>query len=139
MFSFTNITEYHKDLQEGNTTCVDAVQFYLRNIDRNQTLNAFVDVYSTEALEAAKALDQKRAEGTPLKKMHGVVIAIKDVICYKGHSITAASTMLQGFVSLYTATALQLLLDEDAIVIGNCNCDEFAMGSTNESSCYGRY
>jgi aspartyl-tRNA(Asn)/glutamyl-tRNA(Gln) amidotransferase subunit A len=70
--------------------------------------------------------------------LHGVVIAIKDVICYKGHTVSAASSILENFKSLYTATALQNLLDEDAIIIGNCNCDEFAMGSTNENSRYGK-
>ncbi|MEO7266126.1 MAG: Asp-tRNA(Asn)/Glu-tRNA(Gln) amidotransferase subunit GatA, partial [Ferruginibacter sp.] len=65
------------------------------------------------------------------------VIAIKDVICYKDHVVTAASAILKNFTSLYTATALQYLLDEDAIIIGRCNCDEFAMGSSNENSAYG--
>jgi len=66
-----------------------------------------------------------------------VVVAIKDVICYQGHRVTAASKMLNNFTSLYNATAIQRLLDEDAIIIGTCNCDEFAMGSTNEHSVYG--
>ena len=76
--------------------------------------------------------------GQPLGKLYGVVIAIKDVICYKGHTITAASKILSEFTSVYTATALQRLIDEDAIIIGSCNCDEFAMGSTNENSVYGK-
>ena len=66
-----------------------------------------------------------------------VVIAIKDVICYKDHQITAASKILGGFVSQYTAGAVQHLLDEEAVIIGSCNCDEFAMGSSNENSVYG--
>jgi aspartyl-tRNA(Asn)/glutamyl-tRNA(Gln) amidotransferase subunit A len=67
-----------------------------------------------------------------------VVIAIKDVLCYNGHNVTAASKILEGFESIYTGTAVQRLLDEDAIIIGTCNCDEFAMGSTNENSAYGK-
>jgi aspartyl-tRNA(Asn)/glutamyl-tRNA(Gln) amidotransferase subunit A len=138
MFSFNNIFEYHKSLQQKEITCAEAVQFYLENIESKKHLNAFVAVY-TEAVKAkAIALDEQRKNGEPLKKLHGVVIAIKDVICYKGQKVTAASAILKDFESLYTATALQYLIDEDAIIIGSCNCDEFAMGSTNENSAYGK-
>ncbi len=138
MFSFKGITNYHAALQQQETSCTEAVQHYLEKINQHQELNAFVEVYSEEALAKAAELDAARSAGQPLKKLHGVVIAIKDVICYKGHRVSAASEILKGFESLYTATALQHLLDEDAIIIGNCNCDEFAMGSTNENSCYGK-
>ena len=66
-----------------------------------------------------------------------MVIAVKDNICYSGHKVSAASKILDGFESLYTATALQNLIDHDAIIIGRLNCDEFAMGSSNENSIYG--
>ena len=89
-------------------------------------------------MERAKVLDIKRSNNEPLRKLHGVVIAIKDVICYKDHAVTAASNILNGFTSLYNSTAVQRLLEEDAIIIGSCNCDEFAMGSTNENSAYGK-
>jgi aspartyl-tRNA(Asn)/glutamyl-tRNA(Gln) amidotransferase subunit A len=137
MFIFSGIEKYHSELLQNNTNCVAAVTHYLANIDNEKKLNAFVEVFAAEALQKAKELDAKRANGTPLKKLHGVVIAIKDVICYKGHTVTAASKILGGFKSIYSATAVQRLLDEDAIIIGNCNCDEFAMGSTNENSVYG--
>ena len=71
-------------------------------------------------------------------KLHGVVIGIKDVIAYKDHPLTASSGILKGFTSLYSATAVEKLLAEEAIIIGNSNCDEFAMGSTNENSVYGK-
>src|SRR4029079_15830654 len=61
----------------------------------------------------------------------------KDVICYKDHPVTAASNILKDFVSIYNATAVERLLQEEAIIIGHTNCDEFAMGSTNENSAYG--
>lgn len=138
MFSFSTISNFHNQLQQGDVTCVAAVQFYLSQIEEQKELNAFVEVYANEALEKAASLDAARNAGAPLKKLHGVVIAIKDVICYEGHAVTAASAILKDFKSLYTATALQYLLDEEAIVIGNCNCDEFAMGSTNEHSIYGK-
>ena len=137
MFQYKSIAQYQQDLVDDKTSCVAAVQFYLDKINQQKRLNAFVEVYEEEALKKAAELDAKRKVAQPLKKLHGVVIAIKDVICYKDHTITAASHILENFISLYNATAVQLLLDEDAIIIGSCNCDEFAMGSTNENSVYG--
>lgn len=137
MFSFTAIQQYHNDLVEQRYTCVDAVTAYLQQIKAKEKLNAFTEVYTAEAVQQAHLLDEKRKNGAPLKSLHGVVIAIKDVICYKDHTVTAASRILEGFKSVYTATAVQRLLDEDAIIIGSCNCDEFAMGSSNENSVYG--
>lgn len=134
---FTNIHTYHQQLSSGNTNCVAMVNHYLEQISRQQHLNAFTEIYATEALEKAALLDASRKEGNQLKKLHGVVVGIKDVLCYKDHKVTAASKILDGFVSIYSATAVQRLLDEDAIIIGTCNCDEFAMGSTNENSAYG--
>lgn len=113
------------------------VNYFLDKIKENKRLNAFTEVYAGEALATAAALDEKRKSGGATGKLHGVVIAIKDVICYKGHKVTAASKILEGFESVYNATAVQKLLDEEAIIIGSCNCDEFAMGSSNENSAYG--
>ncbi|MDI3320235.1 Asp-tRNA(Asn)/Glu-tRNA(Gln) amidotransferase subunit GatA [Pinibacter soli] len=121
----------------NSTTCLQAVEFYLQQIEAKRNLNAYVDVYAEEALQKAKELDEKRRSGEPLKKLHGVVIGIKDVICYKGHEVTAASHILEGFTATYNATAVERLLAEDAIIIGSLNCDEFAMGSSNENSFYG--
>lgn len=137
MFSYGGIVQYQQQLAKGETSCLQAVQHYLASINNKQHLNAFIEVYAEEALEKAAKLDAQRASGNTPKKLHGVIIAIKDVICYKNHRVTAASKMLQDFTSLFTATALQFLIDEEAIIIGNCNCDEFAMGSTNEHSYYG--
>ena len=134
---FTNIPTYHQQLLAGNTTCVAAVTHYLEQINRYQHLNAFTEVFAEEALKKAAELDAMQKSGEAFGRLHGVVIGIKDVICYKDHKVTAASKILNGFVSLYNATAIQRLLDEDAIIIGSCNCDEFAMGSTNENSSYG--
>ena len=134
---FTTIATYHQQLLSGETTCVAMVNHYLEQINRHQQLNAFVEVYTAEALQKAVALDTKQKESGITGRLHGVVIAIKDVLAYKGHTLTAGSKILNGFVSVYNATSIQRLLDEDAIIIGNCNCDEFAMGSTNENSVYG--
>jgi aspartyl-tRNA(Asn)/glutamyl-tRNA(Gln) amidotransferase subunit A len=117
---------------------VAAVNHYLEQIELYNHLNAFTHVYGEEALERAQALDEKRTSGHLIKSLHGVVIALKDVIAYKEHPLTAASGILKNFVSLYNATAVEKLLAEDAIIIGHTNCDEFAMGSTNENSVYGR-
>ena len=138
MFSFQNIAAYQQELNEGKISCQETVKYYLDKIKTAEHLNAFVAVYEIEAHERAKFLDQKRKEGNHLGKLHGVVIALKDVICYKDHKVSAASKMLQNFISIYSSTAVEKLLNEDAIIIGNCNCDEFAMGSTNENSVYGR-
>ncbi len=138
MFLFTTITSYQHQLENGAVTCVEAVEYYLQKAEQQKHLNAYLEVFANEALQTASALDAKRKAGEPLKKLHGVVIAIKDVLCYSGHRVSAASKILDGFESVYTATAVQRLIDEDAIIIGRCNCDEFAMGSTNENSAYGK-
>lgn len=138
MYLFEGIDVYHQQLLQQTTSCEKVVEFYLDQIKQQTALNAFVEVYTSEALEKARQLDESRLAGAPLKRLHGVVIAIKDVICYKDHKVTAASKILENFTSIYTATALQHLINEDAIIIGNCNCDEFAMGSTNENSVYGK-
>lgn len=137
MFLFSNIQQYHIDLIARRTSCTVAVEHYLNVISKNKELNAFVEVYATEALKRAKELDEKRINNNIHGKLHGVVIALKDVICYKDHRVTAASKILNGFTSLYNASAVQYLIDEEAIIIGTCNCDEFAMGSSNENSVYG--
>ena len=138
MYSYKNISSFHQQLNEHKISCLEVVDNYLQKIKDSQRLNAFVEVYDNECRERAKFLDEKRNSGKKLGKLHGVVIALKDVICFNGHKISAASKMLKDFVSIYNSTAVEKLLNEDAIIIGNCNCDEFAMGSTNENSAYGR-
>jgi aspartyl-tRNA(Asn)/glutamyl-tRNA(Gln) amidotransferase subunit A len=137
VFHFQSIESYHAGLLSGSTSCVEAVQYYLRRIESTSHLNAFVRVYGDEALARAAALDQQRNEGKPMGKLHGVVISIKDVICYKDHPVSAGSNILKEFNSVYNATAVDRLLRDEAIIIGHTNCDEFAMGSTNENSAYG--
>jgi aspartyl-tRNA(Asn)/glutamyl-tRNA(Gln) amidotransferase subunit A len=134
LFSFRSIRDYHKELTNGSFTCVDAVRFYLTNIEGKKHLNAFVEVFEEEALQRAAELDKQSVKG----KLHGVVVAIKDNICYKDHRVSAGSNILKDFTSLYSATAVERLLNEGAIIIGRVNCDEFAMGSTNENSAHGK-
>ncbi|HMU47811.1 MAG TPA: Asp-tRNA(Asn)/Glu-tRNA(Gln) amidotransferase subunit GatA [Chitinophagaceae bacterium] len=137
MFQFTSIEQYHAQLKEGNTTCKQAVQHFLKRIENLNHLNAFIEVFSDEALTAAEQIDKKIKAGEALGKLHGVVIGLKDVLCYKNHQLSACSNILNGFTSVYSATAVERLLAEDAIIIGRLNCDEFAMGSSNENSAYG--
>jgi aspartyl-tRNA(Asn)/glutamyl-tRNA(Gln) amidotransferase subunit A len=137
LFRFSTIKDYHKALQNGQTTCVEAVRFYLDRIQADQRLNAWLEVYAEEALATATRLDEERESNTPLSPLYGVVVGLKDVICYKDHKVSASSRMLEGFVSVYNATATQKLLDAGAIIIGRQNCDEFAMGSSNEHSAHG--
>jgi aspartyl-tRNA(Asn)/glutamyl-tRNA(Gln) amidotransferase subunit A len=138
LFSFSSIPDYQEALNEGSLSCRDVVSYYLERIHRLAHLNAYVQVYEKESLVTADRLDTERREGKKTGRLHGVVIGIKDVICYKDHPVSAGSYILDGFKSLYHATAVQRLLDEGAILIGHLNCDEFAMGSSNENSVYGR-
>ena len=138
MFEFFSIGHFHAQLRDGIVTCRQAVEHFLRQIDSTKHLNAFVEVYADEALRKADQLDMKRNAGKPMGSLHGVVIALKDIIAYKEHRLTASSKILNGFTSIYSATATEKLLREEAIIIGSCNCDEFAMGSTNENSAYGK-
>ena len=137
MFCFTDIQTYHGQLKTGATTCAQAVQFYLDQIKGQQNLNAYLEVFADEAIESANALDQERLDGKPMGALHGVVVGIKDVISYKGHALSAASKMLENYTAVYSATAIERLLAAGAIIIGRQNCDEFAMGSSNENSAFG--
>jgi aspartyl-tRNA(Asn)/glutamyl-tRNA(Gln) amidotransferase subunit A len=138
LFTFHSIQDYHNALIDGTVTCEGAVRHYLSQIEDSRHLNAYVQVYGDEAIAEAIRLDQQRAAGHPLGRLHGVVIGLKDVIAYKDHPLKAASHILDNFVSIYNATAVEKLLAEEAIIIGHLNCDEFAMGSTNENSSYGK-
>ena len=113
-----------------------AVQEFLSKIERTKDLNIFLEVWGDEALERAKKIDLKISEGKA-GKLAGMVIALKDNICYRGHKVSAASKILKGFESQFSATAVERLLKADAVFIGRTNCDEFAMGSSNENSAYG--
>jgi len=137
LFRFTSIKDYHAALSAEHTTCTQAVKYYLDQITAHENLNAYLEVFSEEALEQAVILDAARKQGKKLGKLHGVIIGIKDVLSYKGHRVTAASKILENYTAVYTATAIQKLIDEGAIIIGRQNCDEFAMGSSNENSAYG--
>ncbi|TDH19817.1 Asp-tRNA(Asn)/Glu-tRNA(Gln) amidotransferase subunit GatA [Segetibacter sp. 3557_3] len=137
MFTFQSIESYHISLLNGLTTCVEAVQHYIGLCNEKKHLNAWLEVYEAEAMQSAEHLDRSRALGEPMGKLHGVVVGLKDVICFSGHRVSAASRILEDFTAVYSATATQRLLEAGAIILGRQNCDEFAMGSSNENSAYG--
>lgn len=123
-------------LQRGLTPCQDVVAQCLYNIAQGAHLNAFLRTYAEEAKQQAAALDQK-CQGEPLSSLAGMIVGLKDLLCYKDHPVQAASSILEGFVSQFSATAVQRLLDKHAIIIGHQNCDQFGMGSSNENSAFG--
>ena len=133
---YATFRDIRNDLQRGTITCLDLVRHHLSIIHHKAHLNVFLSVYEAEALTRANEIDQKLRNGTA-GKLAGLVVGLKDVLSYKDHPLQASSKILQGFVSQYNATAVQRLLDEDAIIIGRQNCDEFAMGSSNENSAFG--
>ena len=108
----------------------------LDRIRKHESEGAFLEVYTEEALAKADALDA-RGFGHDLAPLTGVVVGVKDNICHKNHRLSAGSRILEGFVSLYSATVVERLEEAGAIVIGRLNCDEFAMGSSNENSAFG--
>jgi aspartyl-tRNA(Asn)/glutamyl-tRNA(Gln) amidotransferase subunit A len=130
------IATYHRALRNGETTVTASVSGFLDRISETRHLNAFTEVFSDEALHRAKEIDQQISEGR-FGKLAGVVIALKDNICYAGHKVQASSKILEGFESLFSATAVERLLAEGAVIIGRVNCDEFAMGSSTENSSLG--
>lgn len=130
------IAQYHRALRNGGTTVTDTVSHFLEKISATSHLNAFVEVFANDAMHRAKELDAAVSEGR-FGKLTGVVVAIKDNICFEGHRVQAASKILEGFESLYSATVIERLLAEGAVIIGRLNCDEFAMGSSTENSSLG--
>ena len=133
---FHSLKEVQSELSSKSVSLKNVVSQYLQNIEARMNLNAFLEVWGDEALAQAEIIQQKIDNGTA-GKLAGMVIAIKDNICYKNHKVSASSKILEGFESLYSATVVERILAEDAIIIGRLNCDEFAMGSSNETSYYG--
>ncbi len=137
MYPFTTIRDYQTCLIQHQTSCKQAVLFYLKQIEEWKHLNALVHLFADEAMARAEQLDAERTAGKKTGKLHGVVFTIKDVLAYQQHPVSAASPILKGFHSIYNSTVVERLLQEGAIIIGTNNCDEFAMGSSNENSAYG--
>lgn len=135
MKEYFSLTEVREDIDNNSTSCVELTKGYIQKI-KDSNINAFLEVFDESALAKAAEVDQKLKEGKA-GKLAGMVIGIKDNLCYKDHKVSSSSKILDGFESIYNATAVERLLNEDAIIIGRLNCDEMAMGSSNENSAYG--
>lgn len=131
-----SLIELVKNITAGKTTSEEAVRYYIKNIELKKDLNAVIEVFD-DAIENARIIDKKIAEGKTVGRLAGAPIIIKDIMLYKDKKVSCASKFLQDFVSPYTATVVKKLLDEDAVILGRANMDEFAMGGSNEKSFYG--
>lgn len=135
---FNTLDDIQSALRSGQITCRTLVEHYLQNVQNTAHLNAYVEVWADEALAQADQTDHLlNNEPEKLGRLFGAVVSLKDNICYAGHTVTAGSKILEGFKSVYSATAVERILAEGAIIIGRTNCDQFGMGSSNENSVYG--
>ncbi len=132
-----SITELAADLRAGDYSSVELTQYFLDRIQRMDAgLNSFVTVCSDEALSAAQAADRQLQAGQG-GLLTGIPIAHKDIFCTKGIRTTCGSKMLENFISPYDATVVTRLKAAGVVNLGKTNMDEFAMGSSNETSYYG--
>lgn len=134
---YRSLRKLQEDVLNKENSCEAITRSYIKTIEQQAHLNAFIEVFEKTAIAKAQSIDAKIANNQPLGKLFGLVISIKDNIVYKDHISTASSKILDGFKSPYSATVIERLLAEDAIIIGRTNCDEFAMGGSNENSFYG--
>jgi aspartyl-tRNA(Asn)/glutamyl-tRNA(Gln) amidotransferase subunit A len=136
-----NPIPYHtlrSKILNGEILLSNLVHTYLRKIEETRSHNIYLEVYQEEIIRQAQQLEKKLANAPhSIGRLFGMVLSLKDVICYKDHQVTAGSKILDGFQSLFSATAVERLLAEDALIIGRVNCDEFAMGSANENPWHG--
>lgn len=136
MRKYNSIIEVQSDLRSKVLSLPELVRYYISNIESKSSLNAFLEIWKEEAIQRALEIQDRFEKGTA-GKLAGMVIGLKDNICYKDHAVSASSKILDGFHSIYNSTVVDRLLAEDAILIGRLNCDEFAMGSSNENSAFG--
>lgn len=132
-----SIKELVNKIQNQEVSCVDVVTSYIKSInEKEDIINAFLLLQTDKALEKAKELDERIKKGEKVGRLAGIPIAIKDNMCTRGVATTCASKMLEDFVPPYDATVIKKLEEEDAILIGKTNLDEFAMGSSTENSAF---
>jgi aspartyl-tRNA(Asn)/glutamyl-tRNA(Gln) amidotransferase subunit A len=134
--NYFNYSEKINLVKEQKLSLQENVNSFLKKIKEKKQLNAFNFVFEEDAAKRAAEIEDKIKSGKH-GKLAGMVIAVKDVLHLKGKPTTCSSAILKDYNSLYTASAVQKLIDEDAIIIGKTNCDEFAMGSSNENSAFG--
>ncbi len=123
-------------LKSKKVSSTELTKYYIDRIEKFKSKNAVLEVFD-DALLIAKQKDEYAASHDDLPALHGVPILIKDNIAYAGHKLSCASKFLEGYVSPYSATVVQKMLDSGAVIIGRTNMDEFAMGSSTENSAFG--
>jgi len=125
-------------ISKGEITSTQVIETLLGQIEKNdQQINAYLLVLRSEALEKARQIDRKIARGQKVGKLAGIPVAVKDNICTKGVRTTCGSKILENFVPPYDATVIERLKAADAVLVGKTNMDEFAMGSSTETSYFG--
>ncbi|TVQ66523.1 MAG: Asp-tRNA(Asn)/Glu-tRNA(Gln) amidotransferase subunit GatA [Balneolaceae bacterium] len=133
----THLLSVQEHLKTGQTSLPEIADSYLQSIrEKNPLINGFVSVDEEDVRKNAVRIQEKIRAGKS-GRLAGLVLGIKDVICEKGKKVTCASHFLRNFESVYDATVISRLRDEDALLIGRTNMDEFAMGSSTENSIFG--
>ena len=132
------LSELRAGIASGSTRATDLAAGYYQRIElKNPRLNAYLSLTKERALQQAAHVDALAAKGDPLPILAGIPVGIKDALVMKGAPATAASKILQGYYPPYDATAVAKLEASGAVLLGKLNCDEFAMGGSNENSAYG--
>ena len=136
MSDITNLSlkEIIENIKSKKISSLDLTQAYIRNIERAKKLNSFVTTTFDQALENAKKFDSKPNYEQTLP---GIPLAVKDLFCTENVKTTAGSNILNNFIPSYESTVTKNLWDNGSFLLGKLNCDEFAMGSSNETSYYG--
>lgn len=135
--TFSSVASLSRALQAREVSAVELAEHYLGRIDAHRGLNAFLNVRPEVTLEEARAADARIAKGEA-GPLTGIPIAHKDIFVTRKWASTAASKMLEGYMSPFDATVVRQLADAGMVCLGKLNCDEFAMGSGNENSAYGK-
>ncbi len=133
----SKIKHISKLLKTKQITCAELTQKYLDSIAENKGLNAYVKITADEALKTAGAVDVKIERNEELMPLEGIPMSLKDNMSTKGIETTCCSKMLRGYIPIYDATVWEILKNQNAILLGKTNMDEFAMGSSCETSCFG--
>jgi aspartyl-tRNA(Asn)/glutamyl-tRNA(Gln) amidotransferase subunit A len=132
------LAELHAAIASGQTKSADLAAEYFQRIEqKNPRLNVYLSLTKERALAQAARVDQAAAKGDPLGPLAGIPVGVKDVLVMQGAPATAGSKILKGYQPPYDATAVSRLEAAGAVLLGKLNCDEFAMGSSNENSAYG--
>lgn len=135
-YSKLTLIEIKDGIASGKFTSEEVTKHFISVCEEKRNLNAMIEVFD-DAIEMAKAVDEKIKNKKKIGKLAGVPIAIKDNILYKGKHTGCASKFMQDFIAPYNATVVEKLLAEDAVILGRTNMDEFAMGGSTEKSFYG--